>query len=158
MCMYILTEGMSYPNPRVAHEDIKCFKIVSINEEGNLHSAARKFPYQMGKVYTEKGDFSKICLLGHYYHLVEGGGFHSFVELDDAYLSYDGYRDTYGEKMIVVRCHIPKGSLYYVGKTLGGEPNYVSQSIVLDEIMYPISLDDENDLTGDDIDKIMNGN
>ena len=133
--MYIPTESMAHPNPRVAHEDIKCFKIVSINEEGNLHSAARKFPYQMRKIYTEKGDFSKICRLGHYYHLIEGGGFHSFVESYDAYLNYDGYKDTYGEKMVIVRCHIPKGSLYYVGETLGGEPNYVSQSIVIDEII-----------------------
>ena len=156
--MYIPRESMTHPKPKVAHEDIKCFKIVSINEEGNLHSAARKFPYQMGKVYTAKGDFSKICRLGYHYHLVEGGGFHSFVESYDAYFSYDGYKDTYGEKMIIVRCHIPKGSFYYVGETLGGEPNYVSQSIVLDEMVYPTSLDSKNDLTGDDIDIIMNGN
>lgn len=39
------------------------------------------------------------------------------------------------DEVVMVRCHIPKGSYYYQGEDMGGAPNYVSQSIVIDEII-----------------------
>lgn len=105
MCMYVPI-GRRPLKPKVAKSDIKCFKIVAIDNEKNIHSAVRKFPYRLNKTYTAEGDFSKIYYTGH-------------------------YESTNEEKMVMVRCHIPKGSLYYMG-----EPNYVSQSIVIDEIIH----------------------
>ena len=135
MCMYVPI-GRRPLKPRVAKSDIKCFKIVAIDNEKNIHSAVRKFPYWLNKTYTAEGDFSKIYYTGNYYYHIDKGGFHSFVEIEDTFNSYKHYESTDEEKMVMVRCHIPKGSLYYMGESLGGEPNYVSQSIVIDEIIH----------------------
>lgn len=130
MCLYVPI-GRRPLKPKVAKSDIKCFKIVAIDNEKNIHSAVRKFPYRLNKTYTAEGDFSKIYYTGHYYYHIDKGGFHSFVEIEDTFNSYKHYESTNEEKMVMVRCHIPKGSLYYMG-----EPNYVSQSIVIDEIIH----------------------
>lgn len=98
--------------------------------------AVRKFPYQLNKIYTAGGNFSEIYYSAYYYYHINGGGFHSFVEVEDVFESYKCYESTDEEKMVIVKCHIPKGSLYYIGESLGGEPNYVSQSIVIDKIIH----------------------
>ena len=136
MCMFVPRDRKKSLKPKVAEEDIKCFKIVAIGNEKNIYSAVRKFPYQLNKTYTVEGNFFEIFYTGHYYYHIDGGGFHSFVELEDAFDSYGRYESTDEEKMVIVRCHIPKGSLCYMGESLGGEPNYVSQSIVIDKIIH----------------------
>ena len=135
MCMYIPIEEKPL-KPKVAEEDIKCFKIVAVDKHENIYSVVRKFPYQLNKTYTEEGDFSKIYRSLRFNHRINGGGFHSFVEIEDTFDSYKFYEGTDEEKRIIVKCHIPKGSLYYMGVSLNGEPNYVSQSIVIDEIIH----------------------
>lgn len=135
MCMYIPKEEKPL-KPKVAEEDIKCFKIVAIDKDENIYSAVRKFPYQLNKIYTARGNFSEIYCSAYYYYHINGGGFHSFVEVEDVFESYKCYESTDEEKMIIVKCHIPKGSLYYIGESLGEEPNYVSQSIVIDKIIH----------------------
>ena len=51
MCMYIPKEEKPL-KPKVAEEDIKCFKIVAIDKDENIYSAVRKFPYQLNKIYS----------------------------------------------------------------------------------------------------------
>lgn len=136
MCMYVPREKEKSLKPRVAEEDIKCFKIVAINNKKDIYSAVRRFLYRLNETFTAEGDFSKIYYTGQYYYHIDKGGFHSFVEIEDTFDSYKSYESTDEEKMVIVGCHIPKGSLYYIGESLGGEPNYVSQSIVIDKIIH----------------------
>ena len=136
MCMFIPRDRENPLKPRVAEEDIKCFKIVVVDKDENIYSEFKKFPYQLNKTYTAGGNFSEIYFSTYWYYYVEGGGFHSFVEVRDVFKNYECYGSTDEEKKIIVKCHIPKGSLYYIGKSLGGESNYVSQSIIIDEIIY----------------------
>lgn len=117
----------------MAEEDIPCFKVVVV-DEGNIYSAIRKFPYQLKELYTEKGDFSTIYYSGYFYHHIEGGGFHSFANIRSAIENRENF-DRDKEKAVIVQCHIPKGSLYYTGESLVGRLIYVSQSIVIDEII-----------------------
>lgn len=112
MCMYIPKEEKPL-KPKVAEEDIKCFKIVAIDKDENIYSAVRKFPYQLNKIYTAGGNFSEIYYSAYYYYHINGGGFHSFVEVEDVFESYKCYESTDEEKMVIVKCHIPKGSLLH---------------------------------------------
>lgn len=102
MCMFVPRNRKKSLKPKVAEEDIKCFKIVAIGNEKNIYSAVRKFPYQLNKTYTVEGNFFEIFYTGHYYYHIDGGGFHSFVELEDAFDSYGRYESTDEEKMVIV--------------------------------------------------------
>ena len=135
MCMYIWRASKAFPKPKLAEENIPCFKCVIANKEGDMYSAIRRFPYEFEELYTEGGVFSDICIPGYHYCYIQGGGFHSFAKILDAFEYSKHYNITDEEKVIVVQCHIPKGSLYYIGEAITGEPSYVSQSIVIDEII-----------------------
>lgn len=136
MCMYILKNEGKILKPRVAEEDIECFKVVAVDKDENMYSAVRRFPYQLNETYTVEGNFFEIYYTEHHFHRISEGGFHSIAEMEDVLDNYTSYTIVFNEKMVIVRCHIPKGSLYYMGKSLSGEPNYVSQSIVIDEIIH----------------------
>ena len=62
MCMFVPRDRKKSLKPKVAEEDIKCFKIVAIGNEKNIYSAVRKFPYQLNKTYTVEGNFFEIFL------------------------------------------------------------------------------------------------
>lgn len=136
MCTYIPRDLEKSLSPKMAEEDISCFKVVLVNE-GNIYSVIRKFPYRLKKLYTEEGDFSTIYYSGYFYYHIEGGGFHSFADIRSAIENLENRENFERDKgkVVIVQCHIPKGSLYYTGESLVGRFIYVSQSIVIDEII-----------------------
>lgn len=140
--MYIPISGHTAPGgfgvipfaplaPTFAEDNIPCYKYVFF-KEGNLTSPYFGFLYDIGKQYVADGDFLKIAGRGGFYYVIEGGGFHSFISPSDCFEEYDLLEK---EGMVMVKCHIPKGTYYYIGENVNGIPNYVSRSIVIDEII-----------------------
>lgn len=133
MCLYIPVSETSALKPTLAEHDVPCYKFLNF-KEGQLTSYFLKFPYEIGKCYTTEEDFSNIAVGGIYFNVIDHGGFHSFIHSCDCHEDFSTIREE-NDEVVMVRCHIPKGSYYYQGEDMGGAPNYVSQSIVIDEII-----------------------
>ena len=158
MCLY-LYEGNA--KAKIAKNDIKCYKVLemqlyNVGWDGYMNghrfsTPFQYFPVELNKVMTAddrfkveryKGGYS--CLIRDYEDKenktkrivgdVEGGGFHSFKNLNEAVTAIiDGGWDTFA---VVVSAYIPKGSKYYEGGFDRFE-SFCSKSIVMtDEILF----------------------
>ena len=121
MCLYIPVSGTSALKPTLAEHDVPCYKFLNF-KEGQLTSYFLKFPYEIGKCYTTEEDFSNIAVGGIYFNVIDHGGFHSFIHSCDCHEDFSTIREE-NDEVVMVRCHIPKGSYYYQGEDMGGAPN-----------------------------------
>lgn len=116
MCFYIQDNN---DKPKVAENDIECFKLLRVSPNGNFMSSERNFEYFIGKTYSlEFGLIDKIRIGPLYNSVIVEEGFHSWFELD-AENTYDG-------RLIPCKFVIPKGSKYYVNMQIR---EYVSNKI-----------------------------
>lgn len=96
MCLH--TEQLK---PLTAEKDITCYKVVyAANTDGVFRSEFREFKYSLGVKYVEE-KFDKAvqsCTVRK--------GFHSYRTLDVA-------RHCALPQCVLLRCLIPKGSMYY---------------------------------------------
>ena len=122
--------SLMVPKPELAKEDIPCFKVVRRDKVGDLYSVVLDFPYELHNVYTNES--LETPTEGNIYFTVSKG-FHSYASDKAVYEHYNRYYNN--KNFEKVQCHIPKGSLYYVGEDYYGYPQYVSQSIVLDKMI-----------------------
>ena len=101
---------------KVAKRDIVCYKVVhanvyTMNSEVILRSAYRNFVYVIGKTYKKRDvsfqNFAKR-------RIVNGEGYHSFtkrVVRSASWLAKNSY-----SRSVSLKCVIPKGTAYFVGK------------------------------------------
>lgn len=110
-------------NKLIATEDIICYKIVNI-ECGKIYSQFMHFNYKFKKKYKCKieGKFEDDLF-------IINKGFHSYTQ--------DVLMYNFDTVCKVVKCHIPKGSVYYINNS--GE--YVSEAIVIDNIVEYACID-----------------
>ena len=135
MCLIIDSE--KFKVPCVALEDIECYKVVAETIYGDFISPFVGYCYEIGKE-----ECGVIC--------VEDDkvltGFHSYVQVEDAFKMKGKMLDIFNCEFKVVRCIIPKGSSYYVGEVDTGYEDeiygdgvfpdgYVSDSIRIVDII-----------------------
>lgn len=87
-----------------ADRDIACYKLVyPENMDHKFRSQFQEFKYELGRTYQEDC-FRRVNLTRHIYE-----GFHSYRTIREAVShSCPG--------MVLIKCVIPKGSLYYVSE------------------------------------------
>jgi hypothetical protein len=102
MCLYT-----NQTKPLVAEKDITCYKVVYKHSEfSTLHSEIRGFEYELGHTYRIRTGRFGPSENGRVHE-----GFHSFDTLKHA-LAYGG------KSLVLMKCVIPKGSLYFEGKSM----------------------------------------
>ena len=122
--------------PKVAQEDIVCYKFYKLYDNGELFS-----PYQ-GSHAPAINEITNTLLGGaEYAEMFLNGitismyfvnlGFHSFKCFDDLVKETNFYLFS---TIKIFKCIIPKGSKYYEG-VYCEYPSYCSESIILKEII-----------------------
>lgn len=119
-----------------ADKDIECYKVVLVGKDDVLISLVIGKTYEVGGEYTESRFVSNIAdLFEGFWWLNETYnvefGFHSYSEYNNA-IEHLSYADYHGYHVCMIRCEIPKGSLYYRSIS-GGE--YCSDRIKVVEIV-----------------------
>lgn len=153
MCLY-LTKCDSI----VAQEDIVCYKVLIVEKKSvvgldfrnyfrgpSFHTEPLKYrffapfthyEYRLGMILLTEGNVtiqSNDCMTFYPYSISEGV-FHTFKKLEDAKEVVK-----HGKSFVIVKCIIPKGSIYYQGYFMADKEwceNYGSQVLhVTNEIM-----------------------
>jgi len=102
-----------------ATEDIKCYKTLTVGQDGTLKSYYQHFKYELSKQYhthihksVDMVQFKPTGNVGDVRNIKEG--FHSFKEFEDVMYEYsDPFSDWV--HTVIVECIIPKDSHYYKG-------------------------------------------
>lgn len=116
---------------RVADRDIVCYKVVN----KSIRSVYYRTFYRGNKIEIGKTYNSSLKKYTDVWKrsIVEKG-LHSFFTKTDVFDLYKKTRKS-STPMFVVKCIIPKGSLYYAG-TFGKSRSYASNRIIYKEIVY----------------------
>lgn len=130
MCLEIKKKSVAI----IAEEDIECYKILKHSDVVLKWLATW---YMNTLVELNKTYYSEIriesCGWNDRSDLITKG-LHSYANLDDCIA--DNLNDYKSRTWIIVKCYIPKGSEYYVGKFVAYS-SYASNSIrYTDEILY----------------------
>lgn len=120
-------------NPLIAKRDIPCYKVCFYTE----YEPVVVTPYQLahlriGTHYEERNNACIKSTVNDY--ILTSGAYHSFRYLADARRDIKTWGCYDREHMCIVKCIIPKGSKYYVGKFDNcGDicPSYASKQIKL---------------------------
>jgi len=104
MCLYI------HKNSRrlKALEDIKVYKILNVNENGQFLTPYRHCVVEIGKTYE-----SVLNKNVHDKYEVDKG-LHTYKKLDEVKTDIENNSSWYGD-CVVCKCTIPKNSFYYEG-------------------------------------------
>lgn len=106
MCLYFKD-----PTPRIAKRDIKCYKLLHIDEDGKYHPYFQKsYDVEFNTVLENDELFYKIKYAFYDNYYIAKGIFHTFQR---KYLHR--IRKIAHGKWILCKAIIPKGSLYYKG-------------------------------------------
>lgn len=115
MCLYTKQKEV-----KIAKKDITCYKLINPNMTSWFHT---EFKWELNKLYETEMDFCPV-------YKTVSQAFHSYKTLQD--LMY-GYFQSLSPCMMV-KCTIPKGSEYYLGKQ-GELDGYASNKIIANEIL-----------------------
>ena len=130
MCLRI--NSVTKPEPKIATEDIVCYKELRIEDNGTYTSEFQYFIYIKHKLYELGFDIETIdgYELGDNLNWVIHEGFHSWKERPVCYWTVNrGHHRIF--KFI-----IPKGATYYEGIQHDGKPGYVSDKIIMKNCAY----------------------
>ena len=121
MCLYT-----KQTEPEIAEQDIECYKVYVKSYGDRWFSPYQECPMPImnGLVTTE---LQSPC------NLRVDLGFHSFSYFSDAEIVAEWFARR-KKSSCVVKCIIPKGTEYYLGK-FGFDEAYCSESIILKEII-----------------------
>jgi len=145
MCLIIT----KFNKPKIAQEDIKCYKILfkSSVRPNLFYAPYQSFNYELGVTYhTNISVFYNCNTFGLsffryiFYNLFDkfldvkgvNQGFHSFVNLKDAIKERNS--DVDYKRLVIGECIIPKGAKYYKG-AYSNYDGYVSNSIKINKII-----------------------
>lgn len=145
MCLTVYTEKNKTPEPKIAKNDIHCYKLLTINDWGNLEESFDKdfqlktpysgFEMEPGEHYEEKEE-NLVMFRNNYagdaweYDAwdVGEGMFHSYASIEDAVHDVLEFHDG----NIIFHAIIPKGAKYFEGE-FGGVVGYASNEILITE-------------------------
>lgn len=128
MCMIL--DQKTKPRARVAKDDIICYKVLDVINEGSSDAFAespyRYFKYSFNRVYRSRIEISG-CPMDEWY--IEEG-LHSFVSFKAAEneIRDNAFNDVNQYIFVAV---IPKGSKYYIGDFNGTKDCYVSDALMV---------------------------
>lgn len=105
---------------KIAKKDITCYKLINPNMTSWFHT---EFKWELNKLYETEMDFCPV-------YKTVSQAFHSYKTLQD--LMY-GYFQSLSPCMMV-KCTIPKGSEYYLGRQ-GEMDGYASNKLIANEIL-----------------------
>lgn len=126
MCLQI--KGLQHI-PRIALRDITVYKVVKDTfNDGSYYTPYMCMRVQVGETYTAE--------LIRFASSVEHG-LHSFARLEDAVEELRDWKNNCPE---VIRCIIPKGSIYYIGR-FGILKSYASNKLRYDKV---VTVTDDN--------------
>lgn len=146
MCLTVYTEKNKTPEPKIAENDIHCYKLLIINDWENLEESFDKdfhlktpysnFLMEPGEHYEEKEE--NVIMSRNYYVSddddeydawdIGEGMFHSYASIEDAVHDVDEFHDG----NIIFHAIIPKGAKYFEGE-FGGVVGYASNEILITE-------------------------
>lgn len=125
------------------NEDLVCYKVVRVEDNGNLFSPYRLTPYKLNTrmiaVFEKKLDYTEETFNGHLVQIdrrlgcglmVESGAFHSFVHKEDAIEFVTGYGKP-EVKIQVHKCIIPKDSAVIFLGEFRNMASYASSEIII---------------------------
>lgn len=146
MCLTVYTKNSKTPEPKIAENDIHCYKILTINDWENfdekfdkdfqLTTPYRNFEMEPGGHYEEKEE-NFIMSQRNYvtddkneYDAWEVGEgmFHSYASIEDAVQDVVEFCDG----NIIFHAIIPKGAKYFAGE-FGAIVGYASNEIIITE-------------------------
>lgn len=116
------------PDRKRAKSDIRVYKVLFKNKEGELLTPYQKQLVKVGCTYTSelsKNIFGEIKIGLHSFTTIEG------CEEDIKF--FNGFRDYIG-RMCICSCTIPDGTWYYEG-IFDGQPCIASQCLIYDKII-----------------------
>lgn len=130
MCLVVSSNRL---RPKVAKEDLVCYKILEVFGDVDLRTPFRYASVHLGEQMVSELDENPIVKEVRY-------GIHTLCDKEEAIELLKTYRDTFKHRFLLVRCVIPKGARFYKGKYLstyfrvaGGElGSYCSDRIVYD--------------------------
>lgn len=142
MCLTVYAKKNETPEPKIAENDIHCYKLLSINDWENLEESFDndfhlKTPYanflmEPGEYYEEKEE-NFVTPRRNYYTNdvyygweVGAGMFHSYASIEDAVQDVVEFQDG----NIIFHAIIPKGAKYFEGD-FGGVVGYASNEILI---------------------------
>ena len=144
MCLTVYAKKNETPEPKIAENDIHCYKILSINDWENfeekfdkdfqLKTPYRGFEMEAGKHYEEKEENLVVSRRYHYDDdendpwEVNEGMFHSYASIEDAVQDVVEFQDG----NIIFHAIIPKGAKYFAGE-FGSVGGYASNEIIITE-------------------------
>ena len=128
MCLYT-----NFKEPKIAEEDIICYKIYTILYKNKMYSPYRSVLSPNVGIITTTLLGTPIKETNTLYRIEEG--FHSFKSLNEAMIIMCNYKlySYLNKDHVVFKCVIPKDSLYYLGRFDKYE-SYCSNSIKLVEV------------------------
>lgn len=147
MCLTVHTSEHPDLKPKVAGEDIKCFKVVrwmdptfleKIHGATSVPTGLYESNYVYGRVNktTEFEEESNYFVHAGYGEVARG--FHSFKNFNDAVRELDFWLRTCSKyhsnhHFEIVECLIPAGTEYYEGYTDLLKPGYASGTLVVED-------------------------
>ena len=106
MCL----ELKKYSKPKIAKKDIICYKALLKLDDGILRTPYQNSPIKIGEIY-QSNIINKNCKIEI--------GIHSFENIEDILRWVNRcYLSIYLERLLKVKCIIPKGAKYYKGMFL----------------------------------------
>jgi hypothetical protein len=130
MCLHLNGKQNS---PKVATKDITCYKF--LKRRLNIHeyyytTYYQLSPVEIGNTYESKIIVEKSVIGEHIINIA----LHSFKYLSNLRKTIRRY-GYYTDKIVIVKCIIPKGSTYYLGDFEGEGLSYASDKLTYVKIL-----------------------
>lgn len=129
MCLVVSSDRL---RPKVAKEDLVCYKILEVFSDGDLRSPFRYIRVHLGEQMESELDEKPNGSEVRY-------GLHTLCDKEEAVGLLKTYRDVFMCQFVLVRCVIPKGAKYYKGKYLSSYFNVMGgelKSACSDKLVY----------------------
>ena len=130
MCLKVGLED----KPKIAKSDIICYKLVRkpANTDKYFYTVYRDSKVSVGKKYK-----SRISFHNNYYHKFIDRGLHTITNLKDVKKLKTAEYKTYNYDFVIIKCIIPKGSNYFVGRFVKHDRfrSYASNCLYYQEII-----------------------
>ena len=103
---------------RIADRDKVVYKVFIKSREGELKSVFREMPYKRNTLYETKFEIAADFVEDRKVIFI-GAGFHSFETFTGA-CKLTGTRSYHkcGIPLVIIKCIIPKGSIYYINSEM----------------------------------------
>ena len=124
MCLNIKKDQ----KPKIAKRNITVYKVVD-KEDNELTTPWYFLVVEIGEEYS-----SKLIIQSDSFNPIITEGLHSFADLEEA------TADAEDDALVLIKCIIPKGSIYYKGIDCFNNQSYASNKLKYIKILKDFSL------------------